>query len=423
MAKRMGQVIWTQKQRVGPAPRFDHAMIFDTVRQQTLLFGGATDASHLLGDTWAWDGILWSELSDFGPTPRARHAMAFDIPRGRAVLFGGDGGASDTWEWDGALWTQVAAAGPTPGGGMAMAFHPGLKQVVLSGGKAAGQRDNPTWAWDGASWTQIAEIGPSPRTDSAMTYAADANALLLIGGTGSDGLGLADTWTFDGTRWAEVTDLGPGPTTDAAIADAPGGPVLFGGAVKSADPAAGFGANAGATWRFSATKWTEVASFGPSARWRHACAFDSARGKLVLFGGSATLPQADATPPPAPSALGDTWEAPIAATSPPAAVTVANIALSALSLGAAPGSTLEAIVTLSAAGSTPVPIAVEIVSNQDQQPIDRQSVSADPIVIPPLASEGTIVITRGPTALASPGTLILGVEAPNDQPHGVTFEA
>jgi hypothetical protein len=409
----MAQAFWTQKQHFGPAARYDHAMVFDSVRQQTLLFGGAGASSPLLGDTWGWDGDLWRQVSDIGPTPRARHAMAFDTGRGRTVLFGGAGGAGDTWEWDGALWTQVADTGPAANAGMAMAFHPGLKQVVLFGGRdGVGDFLGATWTWDGSLWTQVAADGPPPRTQTTVTYGADAQSLVLVGGFGAGGAGFGDTWTFDAQGWKEATDLQPGPVTGAALADAPGGPLLVGGVAKDADPAAGFGPNAGATWRFAQGKWTEVVGFGPPPRWRHACAFDSVRGAVVLFGGSATLPQATAEPPASPAVLGDTWEI---AAGIPASVTISNLALSGGTLGSAPGSTLNAVVTLSASSSAPVPINAGVGDISTGQQTDPASVSVSQLTIPAGASQGTIVITRGPKPLQGPATLALAVQLGGSQ--------
>src|ERR1035438_8065688 len=45
------------------------------------------------------------------PPERSGHAMAYDSVNGQVVLFGGSNGGSadvlnDTWVWDGANWTQ-----------------------------------------------------------------------------------------------------------------------------------------------------------------------------------------------------------------------------------------------------------------------------------------------------------------------------
>src|SRR5690606_2683632 len=72
-------------------------------------------------DTWEWDGASWTQVETTGAPPRFEHAMAYDPMRGKVVLFGGATGDSssllshlvnDTWEWDGVSWTQVATTGP-----------------------------------------------------------------------------------------------------------------------------------------------------------------------------------------------------------------------------------------------------------------------------------------------------------------------
>jgi hypothetical protein len=66
-------------------------MVFDG--GGTLLFGGAGSVTGqpatLSGATWQWDGKRWTQRQDIGPSPRWGHAMAFDSDRSRTVLFGG----------------------------------------------------------------------------------------------------------------------------------------------------------------------------------------------------------------------------------------------------------------------------------------------------------------------------------------------
>ncbi|MCL4211966.1 MAG: hypothetical protein KJZ68_15030, partial [Phycisphaerales bacterium] len=52
----------------------------------------------------------------------------------------------------------------------------------------------------------------------------------------------------------------------------------------------------GDTWEWNGQSWTRVAVSGPSARSGHAMAYDASRGRVVLFGGSADR------------LLNDTWE-------------------------------------------------------------------------------------------------------------------
>ena len=108
----MSRFLWTQKQGIGPQPRFGHAMAYDSSRHRVVLFGGDSLRSGLFNDTWEWDGENWTQMADTGPAPRSKHSMAYDTVRRRVIIFGGATGAApvrgDTWEWDGEDWTQVA---------------------------------------------------------------------------------------------------------------------------------------------------------------------------------------------------------------------------------------------------------------------------------------------------------------------------
>jgi hypothetical protein len=111
---------WTQVADTGPDPCAGAAMTFDG--SGALLIGGidslSTSTPRLFSLTWEWDGQHWTTRQDIGPAPRWGHALAFDSDRVRPVLFGGLGVAAsdpsaathlfgDTWE------TSVGAVAPT----------------------------------------------------------------------------------------------------------------------------------------------------------------------------------------------------------------------------------------------------------------------------------------------------------------------
>ena len=88
---------------------------------------------------------------------------------------------------------------------------------------------------------------------------------------------LGDTWTWNGTRWTEHAGTpGPGLRTGAAMAfdSARGRTILFGGydgALVRGD-----------TWEFDGTTWTQVAlTSSPTARSDHAMAYDLFRQRVV----------------------------------------------------------------------------------------------------------------------------------------------
>ena len=88
-----------------PSQRSGASMVYDSAHQQTLLFGGvASGESSADAETWVWDGTNWTERTAYiSPSARFGHAMAFDPVHQQPVLFGGEDHntnlQSDTWEW------------------------------------------------------------------------------------------------------------------------------------------------------------------------------------------------------------------------------------------------------------------------------------------------------------------------------------
>ena len=76
-------------------------MAYDTVRKETVMYGGFG-----LSDTWVYDGKDWTkENPSSSPGKLYSHDMAFDEKRGVVVLHGGMTSAK-TWEWDGTNWAE-----------------------------------------------------------------------------------------------------------------------------------------------------------------------------------------------------------------------------------------------------------------------------------------------------------------------------
>jgi N-acetylneuraminic acid mutarotase len=281
-----------------PSPR-SSAMAYDIARGKVVLFGGAA-IGGLDAETWEYGGATqsWTQVpvaSAGAPSPRDDHAMVYDAARGKVVLFGGRVGNpsrlnGETWEYDGATqtWNEVPVASPdapSPRAG-AMAYDAARGKIVLFGGSDATGVNGETWEYDGAteSWTQVAVASPdapSPRKGHAMTYDAARRRVVLFGG-GDD-----ETWEYDGPTqsWTQVAQAGslPRPRRDHAMAyDAARGKVVLFGSIS-------LGGGDTETWEYGATQsWTQVpvgAPNSPSLRFRHAMAYDAARGEVVLFGG------------------------------------------------------------------------------------------------------------------------------------------
>lgn len=277
---------WSLRAASGPTARYYHALGEDGPTRRPLLYGGA-DAGNALGDTRRWTGSSWMAVLSVSPPARWGHAAAFDARRGRTVLFGGMTApgvySGQTWEWDGTTWTLVSSAGPSARAFHAMAYDAVRQCVVLFGGF-----DGPvyqladTWTWNGSAWTQVAATGPSARAFHAMAYDAERRRVVLYGGSGNLGL-VGETWEWDGVAWAQPS-AGPGPTPgprnghamayDAARRRI----VLFGGST----PSASFNDD---TWEWSGYAWTRLAVPAPSPRYGHAMVWDTAGAAVTLFGG------------------------------------------------------------------------------------------------------------------------------------------
>lgn len=316
-------------------------LAFDSRRGVTVMFGGKPARD----ETWEWDGTGWARQFPITiPPPRETHAMAYDSKRGRVVMFGGSHYSApslyhDTWEWDGVNWTKRSDSGPEGRAMHAMAYDENLEKVILVGGNDdSGMRSSSTWAWDGATWMQLAPLTPAPaRSHHALAYDGVREELVLYGGMSGSGAYPRDTWVFDGSTWREAATTGPDVTNRVPasvfdgsvivmVGDASGEHVwtwdgsswsqrpdpaltppfrqwhriaydtarqrvvMYGGTKTDLD-----------TWEWNGATWFKLSSMSlPATRTRTSLAYDTRRGRLVLFGGGTDVPF--------PSTLTDTWE-------------------------------------------------------------------------------------------------------------------
>src|ERR1044072_7735276 len=100
--------LWTQKEDIGPAPRYASSMVYDSSLKRVVMFAGSDTNYNWLKDTWQLNGTEWTQIADTGPSGRAAHQMAYVIETRKIILFGGysmSNGSEqlygDTWEWDG----------------------------------------------------------------------------------------------------------------------------------------------------------------------------------------------------------------------------------------------------------------------------------------------------------------------------------
>ncbi len=344
---------WTQRfPATTPSPRIDYRMTYHAGRQTVVLHGGRpnTGVSSSFGDLWEFDGIDWTLLDDSGP-PRVEHGFVYDSIRDRLVVFGGRDFLTvfdDTWEWDGNSWSAVnTATAPSARVHHGMAFDPTSGQVVMFGG--APQFFPPyfgdTWTYDGVNWTQGQFESPSERNHAAMAYDTARDKAILYGGFDEPLVELNGTWELEGPSWTqrfpatqppaswghvmtydeqrEVTVLvrtdgdlvsthevwefdgddwhlrgsAPQPRHAAIAYDSlRGRSLMFGG---SDSPFTGFPPADDVLRAWDGNTWIDIpTASAPSPRQDHAMAYDRRRDRLVLFGGRVD----------GGVAFGDTWE-------------------------------------------------------------------------------------------------------------------
>lgn len=247
------------------APRFSTQVPGRTLAAAALgpdsrmfIFGG-WGGNHVLGDTWVLMDGRWSQLDVDGPSPRDHISAAYDEARGMMVFFSGvleDGSlAQETWGFNGREWTLLSTEGPDGRAHYAIAYDQARQQVILFGGTDGQRSFNDLWAWDGTRWTEIeTDGGPSPRDAMAMAYDPGTESILLFGGrTGQQNLD--DFWRWNGARWEEINVERPEGRSFAEMAydTDRGRMVMFGGYTG-----VGFNNPTNETWEWDGSQWEKV---------------------------------------------------------------------------------------------------------------------------------------------------------------------
>ena len=226
----------------------------------------------------------WKQLSPAtSPSARADHAIAYDTAHQRVVLFGGRF-LMETWLFDGIDWKHCFPTTSPPGRDKhEMAYDAARQRVVLFGGWDTTKFFHGTWEWDGQNWKNVTPkppaVSPPARKDFAMVYDAAQRCVVLFGGISFHfPYYLNDTWVWDGQSWKlcnPTTSPSGRFTHNMAYDKARQRVVLFGGS------------NLNDTWEWDGSNWIQCnPNTRPPVRNWPAMAYDEARQRVVLFGGS-----------------------------------------------------------------------------------------------------------------------------------------
>jgi hypothetical protein len=246
------------------------------------------------GETWLYDGTAWVQSAlPPHPAPRRGHVMVYDPVRGATVLFGGQWPwRNDTWEYAGGQWSSInTTTSPSPRSFAAAASEASTGSILMFGGSYANGQllFDQTWRLNGLNWNQVAtSVRPPPRCNHAMALDASRGRIVMFGGASSLSTFPpsvhADTWEFDGQRWNAVTPPSspPGRYNHAMAYDtARSRIVVFGGNDSNAYPFVD-------TWQYDGATWSQLPASGGPDLWRDVgglrMTYDPQRGKLLLLG-------------------------------------------------------------------------------------------------------------------------------------------
>ncbi|HBP18927.1 MAG TPA: hypothetical protein DEA08_14215, partial [Planctomycetes bacterium] len=182
--------VWSRTQgAVSPPRRIAHAAVYLAERDQVLLFGGQrADSEGIVPETWVWDGKEWGIPNPKTlPSARAWHAMAYDSVRGEVVLFGGatenkGERLDDTWVWDGGNWARLEISDRPPArSGHGLLYQAQERRLLLFGGEERKRLDD-LWVLQRKVWTRLKPKKPRPRKRAAMGWVATPRGAFLFGG-------------------------------------------------------------------------------------------------------------------------------------------------------------------------------------------------------------------------------------------------
>ncbi|MDB4980834.1 MAG: uncharacterized protein JWM82_1586 [Myxococcales bacterium] len=295
----------------GPIQRQDPCIAFDSKAGKLMLFGGYSNVDGLYKqDTWQWSGTdqNWTNKTNANAKPPARRGgmMVYDSKRDQLILFGGYGSTyfQDVWTWSSTTpnWTQQTISGTQPAAtyNNQMFYDVARDKVILF------ENYYTIWELDPATfkWTQRLNTTtgiPTSFTQRGyyeVTFDTDRSKLLFVGGYGYDPT-LGTVYDADVWEWDTTTGLYTERPTAVGVTQPPGRRahgvsydsarrvvVMFGGYVQ----VTGKTGDSDDSWEWDGIsgKWSETTPPGvrPLPRENHLQIFDSVRATTLIFGGS-----------------------------------------------------------------------------------------------------------------------------------------
>jgi serine/threonine protein kinase/N-acetylneuraminic acid mutarotase len=208
--------------------RSGHSMVWDARDNLLLVFGGINNQGAVLNDLWAyspssgsWTQMSASQTVSNGntcgsvPAPRMNAAMVWDSVDQKVLLYGGVDTSNtyfgDLWSFDPGTkaWTSLQCSGNSPGARASNAVWDGQHMLLLGGTNTSGLLQD-FWAYtpsgSGGSWQQLANFPVGPRSYQTMVWDSHDSRLYTFGGLDSNGLQQSDFWTYSTAgSWVKIT--------------------------------------------------------------------------------------------------------------------------------------------------------------------------------------------------------------------------
>jgi serine/threonine protein kinase len=225
-----------------PAPRMNAAMVWDSVDQQILLYGGLGANNHYLSDLWSYSPTTgtWTAISCSGNPPGVRSTNA--VWTGSQVLLLGGANSfgllSDFWSYTpgngGGAWQKLPDSPMGQREFQTMVWDSTNNQLYVFGGlNVSGLQQNDFYVYNPINgWVQLtpkSSNNPPPRQQGIGAWDSKDNVMLLLGGW-EDGQGIPfwGLWAFDPKQdaWGLLTPLNsagahtiPGRTASVMVWD------------------------------------------------------------------------------------------------------------------------------------------------------------------------------------------------------------
>jgi serine/threonine protein kinase len=208
--------------------RSNHSMVWDSQDNQLFVFGGIDDQGNLLNDLWSFSPATqtWRELNASTastalchtsnvPAPRMNAAMVWDSVDQQLLLYGGVGAndhyLGDLWSYSPAAgtWTALACSGNPPGTRSTSAVWTGSQMLLLGGANSNGLLSD-FWSYTpangGGTWQKLPESPMGQREFQTLVWDSTDNQLYVFGGLDVTGQQQQDFYVFSASSgWKQIT--------------------------------------------------------------------------------------------------------------------------------------------------------------------------------------------------------------------------